>query len=704
MPDPFVESRIRHLPLCQVLTREDLELLSDAFQVLRLAPDTIVFQQGQVSQGLYLFVYGSAVLTQTNASGSTRPLAMVGEGQYINENALFAVVNENATLRIVEPALVLFLSRDVLRKFAAQDASLASALNRYIAARNRAADVPPPPPLVKPAPAHSSSQPLVQPAPPTVPSATPAAQPSVPLVQPAPVQPAPPPAQPIAQPTPPPAPQPTQPARPVVAPQPTPATASTLPVTPIAPPQVNPTNVPSPVVNPPAAVTPSPAAPVSPAAPPPIVPASSPATFAGQRENETVIMQRWRHWWAAGRFAWAPLFLLIGLIMLSLVVSVPFLQVVFTGAAVFIPGVTLLYLYREWHNDRLIITDERVIWIERKILSFENKFLELPIESIIEVVADYPQIDPFARLFNYGTLKLRTSGTAGNLALDLMPDPRGLQQVIFSGRDAHRQVLERQQRSVIRAEVNQMLEGKDSGKAVTHIPPSTSGGFHPLATRFINAKGETVYRKHWSIWLQHTTLPFLVILLGIALALVTLTREGDVRLFMLAVSAVPVILGGLWLYWSDWDWRNDQYIVGDDRITLIHQRPLWLQNKVDTISLAQVDSVATDQQGLFSALLNRGDVKLALEGADTPKKFESVQDPRGVAAEVSTRQARARQRVQEGQVRQQRQAVADYLSVYHETINQNPNQPYRPPAGQQAQSAPRPTDAERPPKFPRRQG
>jgi len=189
------------------------------------------------------------------------------------------------------------------------------------------------------------------------------------------------------------------------------------------------------------------------------------------------------------------------------------------------------------------------------------------------------------------------------------------------------------------------------------------------------------------------------------LGIVALTREEDVRLFMLSVSAVPVILGGLWLYWADWDWRNDMYIVGNDRISLIHQRPLWLQNKVDTISLAQVDSVATDQVGLLSAFFNRGDVRLSLEGVENVKKFESVHNPRGIAEEISSRQAYARQRQHEAQVHQQQQAVADYLSVYHETVNQNPaaGQPYRPPVAQQAAPVARTTDADRPPKFPRKQ-
>jgi hypothetical protein len=731
MPDPFVISRIQHLPLFQLLSREELEQLSDAFQVLRLAPETVIFHQGQPSQGLYVFVYGSAVLSQTNANGSTRPIGMLEAGQYINENALFMPMNESATLKVVEPSVVLLLTRTSLKALIAQMPHMGAALNAYLSGRNRAGDAPPAPPLVKPAPppaptvapAPSSGLPLVQPAPIVQPPPAPAVQPvqpssGLPLVQPAPI------VQntPVTQPNPAAASQVVQapPAsivqNPPVAPNPLPATPITAPATQRSAPT---TPMAQPVAAPVITQPPVPAAPVA-SVPSPIAQAnmgqgaSMPLpsitdlsiTFDGQRETEVVLGQYWRHWWAFARFAWAPLLIMIGLFILTFVVPVPFLQFAFGVAAILFPGVVLLYLYREWRNDRLIVTTERVVWIERKLIPPESTMRDVPIESILEVAIDLPKLDPFAQLLNYGNVILRTSGGTGNLTLDLMPEPLALQKLVFSSRDQHKQVLDRQQRNVIRSEVNQLIEGKDPKKAMTHTPPPLSGGFNPLATNYINTKGETVYRKHWSVWLGHTILPLLLMFVGVLIGLWALNREGNLRLFAMSMSALPIVLGGVWLYFSDWDWRNDLYIVGDDRVTLIHQRPFWMENKIDTISLAQVNSVATDQQGLLNMFLNRGDVRLSLEGVENLKKFEDVSNPRGVAAEISTRQAHARQKLQASQVHQQQQAVADYLSVYHETVNQSPNtgQPYRPPAGQQLIPTTRPTDANRPPNVPKQNG
>ena len=77
----------------------------------------------------------------------------------------------------------------------------------------------------------------------------------------------------------------------------------------------------------------------------------------------------------------------------------------------------------------------------------------------------------------------------------------------------------------------------------------------------------------------------------------------------------------LWFYWSDWDWRNDLYIVRDDTIVMIHKRPLWLQNNRDQILLNQIDNVVAESKGFFQQAFSYGDVRISLIGADRFKVF-----------------------------------------------------------------------------------
>ena len=117
-----------------------------------------------------------------------------------------------------------------------------------------------------------------------------------------------------------------------------------------------------------------------------------------------------------------------------------------------------------------------------------------------------------------------------------------------------------------------------------------------------------------------------------------------------------LILGAVWFYAADWDWRNDLFIIGSETITLIRQRPLWLQNEVERIRIAQIDNVKSEVYGLINNLLNRGNVRISLIGSDLKdaKVMDSIYDPQEVQAEISRRQAAIKSERQRADVDQQR--------------------------------------------------
>ncbi|PJF25537.1 MAG: hypothetical protein CUN53_12275, partial [Phototrophicales bacterium] len=110
MTDRFVLNHIRNIPLFERLSPDQLGALSTAFQVLRFEPGEIVFAQGQPTQGMFVFISGKALLTRQTPQGEQN-LGLIGGGQYINEAALNEPMIESATLRVLEPSVVLFLSR-----------------------------------------------------------------------------------------------------------------------------------------------------------------------------------------------------------------------------------------------------------------------------------------------------------------------------------------------------------------------------------------------------------------------------------------------------------------------------------------------------------------------------------------------------------------------------------------------------------------
>jgi hypothetical protein len=124
----------------------------------------------------------------------------------------------------------------------------------------------------------------------------------------------------------------------------------------------------------------------------------------------------------------------------------------------------------------------------------------------------------------------------------------------------------------------------------------------------------------------------------------------------------------LWFYLADWDWRHDMYMITDDKIEIIHRRPLWLQNENDQILLSRVDNVTSDRHGVIQSLFNYGNVTISLIGSQEgeAKRFRFVPTPQVIQAEITRRiDSMGRKRQQQDEQRR-RDEMAEYLAVYHE--------------------------------------
>ncbi|MCA9915821.1 MAG: cyclic nucleotide-binding domain-containing protein, partial [Anaerolineae bacterium] len=186
------------------------------------------------------------------------------------------------------------------------------------------------------------------------------------------------------------------------------------------------------------------------------------ARFKAQRPNEHIVLMTRRHWWAYIRWLWVPLLLLLPFI--ALIYALPMLNVAWIPLLFVIPGLAAVYLYLEWANDSVIITDQRVIRITHTILTFTEVRDEIALASIQEANADLPRFDPFALLLGYGNVQLKTAGREGNFMLTFMPDPEGIQELILE--DLRTQNLRGQvrERQALRADLDKWI-GTGTGDA-----------------------------------------------------------------------------------------------------------------------------------------------------------------------------------------------------------------------------------------------
>ncbi len=595
MPNQFIESHIRQLPKFATMPWQNLQWIAEAFQLMRVEPGEVIFAQGEETTGMYLFISGKAQLIRTDENGQSQVLGVVGTNQYLNEAALYSPGVETATLRVTEPAQVLYLSRT----------SLLNMLTHH------------------------------------------------------------------------------------------PEIQEYLPVPVLS--ELEKTR-------------------------------RKEKVFQGQRDNEIVLLDTRRHWWAWARKTWLPIALMLVILIVNLGFVPTALALAIDGLSMVICGLWILYLYLEWRNDHVIITSDRVTRIERQILTFTTTINEIGLPSIQAVNADIITSDPFSRIMNFGQVELRTAGAAGNIVLSVIPNPEYVQDLIWDSRNKAFSQQDREHRNTIRATIDKALgqtnedpnSDKELPKEATAAKPEVrqrSFGLWP--THFINEEGKAVYRKHAIFWFQKAFLPLLVVFGAIGFGIIS-TVVLNWGIIGLTIAAFVFVVGTLWLLWVDWDWRHDMYIVSDEMIELLHRRPLWLQEESDQVLLASVDNVFSDKSGLVQSVFNYGDVKISLLGGDRgdQKIFRSIPKPHVAQAEITRRQSRLRNKQSEKEERRRREELAEYLSVYHETMQtnqkqqpqdnasqENGRQPEREPASNDGVAPPvgvprRPRRGMRPPNIP----
>jgi membrane protein YdbS with pleckstrin-like domain len=413
--------------------------------------------------------------------------------------------------------------------------------------------------------------------------------------------------------------------------------------------------------------------------------------FTGQRPTETII-RAWRlHQWVWIRRIPIPVLVggTVGAAALFLSALSPTIALALGGLALIIMVTGIAYLYFEWRDDALILTSERMVKIHNNLLTFTRSLSEIPLERILEVRSEIPPADLASRLFGYGTVLIKTAGESGSLEVRFIPNPQAVQAAIFAERDRFQQLTRQRSQINVRADIERAL-GISDGTSSADFAPSASqsgsggrdggrdsvrrSGTQGLAiarTRFTNELGETVYRKHFTVWLAHIALPSVVLLIGLigiiaAVAGASIFGDSVAPIIALSLGVAVFLAGVVWFYISDWDWRNDTITINPQTITIIHKRPLWLQNEIDQISLTQIDNVISDVQGLFDSLLNRGEVRIFLLGAGKPKIIAPIYAPQELHAEISRRQAELKNRAQQRESQSERDAIVEYLRAYHE--------------------------------------
>jgi len=149
--------------------------------------------------------------------------------------------------------------------------------------------------------------------------------------------------------------------------------------------------------------------------------------FRGQRADEEALLVVRQHVWLLLPvvIAWLMILAAIGLLMWHFGASRTTSFAIITGLVV--GGLYSLYQWFIWNNGIYIVTTQRVIRIEQHSL-FNRQISEAEIGRIQEISTEIR--GPIHTMLNFGTVKIQTASTSGQIDLEDVMDPYDIQQQI----------------------------------------------------------------------------------------------------------------------------------------------------------------------------------------------------------------------------------------------------------------------------------
>ncbi len=341
----------------------------------------------------------------------------------------------------------------------------------------------------------------------------------------------------------------------------------------------------------------------------------------------------------------------------------------------------------DWGNDYYIVTNQRIIWLEKVIGLYESR-QEAPLDNIVFAGVE---TDMIGRLLDYGNVNVRTY--VGRIVFSRVSHPFEAETLINELRERTRTVS----RTIELATMKQTLRNRlgltpkepatPAGKPQAEITsPYKPGLLQLLSSKFFTLRFEykdtITYHKHWFIWLRQTFKPGLAIL-GLLAAIIYITfllpaPQTPISLFTIELDTllgVLLITAILWLVYEWVDWSNDIFQVTPDNILDIDKTPLGREER-KVAPLENILSTNYERLGILGLIFNYGTVHITVGG--TQLAFEDVFDPAGVQQDIDQRRNARIFKKRAAETAAERERLADWFTVYRDIAADNPREAPRP--------------------------
>lgn len=356
---------------------------------------------------------------------------------------------------------------------------------------------------------------------------------------------------------------------------------------------------------------------------------------------------------------------------------------ILTGFAMLVVGLGWsLWNIIDWSNDFYIITNQRVVWVEKLIGLYDSR-REAPLDTILAVNVNSSF---FGRTFGYGDVMVRTF--IGGIMMRNMSSPYDFEQTVRGYQKRIMVISAEEEKRTMERELDEAIQRKMANPFEIPVvepllkpnrPPrrqqeqakqDTLGEFLKtfLKVRY-EMNGVITYRKHWFLLLQKAWAPVLTL---------TLLIGGTLGLAWLEVSRDEVIITGFWIYliggfaywlvlmWLGyyfWDWENDIYRLTPTQILDIERKPLGEEMK-KSAPLESILSIEHERENLLQNLLNFGYVTINIGQAKFI--FRGVYNPDQVHQDISDYREALYQKNKATEAAQERQRMINWFVTYHD--------------------------------------
>ncbi len=341
----------------------------------------------------------------------------------------------------------------------------------------------------------------------------------------------------------------------------------------------------------------------------------------------------------------------------------------------------------DWSNDYYIVTNQRVIWLEKVIGLYDSR-QEAPLGTILSVGVE---TDMIGRALDFGNVIVRTF--VGKLEFDYVDHPSQAADMIREYWERTKAITNVSQQEVMRNTIRQKLGLPVNKRQLDPLPPVVPVDEKKIVetplwllalTNFFKLRtedgGTVIYHKHWIILLQQAWQP--LALFGLALFLLfwrmwILISSPELAFFRTNAAGatrpdtisltIPLLMMPIifWLWYEYTDWKNDTFMVTADEIFDIDRKPFGQEER----RAAQIESILSTsykRDGFIAYIFNYGTVHISVGG--TQLSFDNVLDPAGVQSDINRRRMVRIAKKNEDAGSADRDRFATWLAAYHQNL------------------------------------